>query len=137
MGCTLTGADSVVSNPDRDDREQGGVCTLGAVDTKNARNQVVFREVNEHIAALSGAGAQTSVSLFICECSDPECAEALEVTLAEYERVRADGARFVVCAGHQIAEIERVVGGNGRFLVVEKIGPAGTIARTADPRHHA
>ena len=27
--------------------------------------------------------------------------------------------------------------GGRRFLVVEKIGPAGTIARTSDPRQHA
>jgi hypothetical protein len=74
--------------------------------------------------------------LFVCECSDQECAEALEITAAEYERVRADGARFVVCAGHQLPELERVVEGNDRFLVVEKVGPAGTIARASDPRRH-
>jgi hypothetical protein len=102
---------------------------------KNARNQVAFREVNERITELTSEWRQTEMSLFICECSDPECAESLEITPAEYERVRMNGARFIVLGGHELPEVERVVEGNGRFLVVEKIGPAATIARDADPRH--
>ena len=104
---------------------------------KNARNQVLFREVNEHIAELSGAESEAGVSLFICECSNPDCAESLEITPAEYEQVRADGARFVVLSGHQLPEVARVVDGNGRFLVVENVGAAATIARASDPRQHA
>jgi hypothetical protein len=46
--------------------------------------------------------------------------------------VRAEGARFVVVPGHQQAGIERVVDGNGRFLV-EKQGRAGEIA-AGNPR---
>jgi hypothetical protein len=107
----------------------------GASTEKCARNQVVFREVNERIAELTADWRQTEMSLFICECSDPGCAESLEISSNEYERVRADGARFAVLAGHQTPEFERVVGGNGRFLVVEKIGTAAAIARDSDPRH--
>jgi hypothetical protein len=107
----------------------------GASTKKHALNQMAFREVNERIAELSAEWRQTETSLFVCECSDPGCAESLEITSNEYERVRADGARFVVVAGHQIPEVERVVDGNGRFLVVEKIGVAANIAREADPRH--
>ncbi len=102
-----------------------------------ARSQVVFREVNEHIAELSGDWGETGVGLFVCECSDPACAEALEISPAEYERVRADGARFLVVAGHQLPEVERVVEGNDRFLVVEKFGAAAMVARDSDPRQHA
>jgi hypothetical protein len=130
-----------VPNPDRStDRVQGtrgAVCALDPADELNTRYQVAFREVNERIAQLSGEWNVTGVGLFICECSDLECAEALEITPAEYERVRADGARFVVRAGHQLPELEPVVEGNSRFLVVEKIGPARTIARASDLRQHA
>ena len=76
------------------------------------------------------------MSLFVCECSDPECADALETTPAEYERVRADGARFVVAPGHQQAEVEWVVEDRSRFLVVENMGAAAEIARASDPRQH-
>jgi hypothetical protein len=104
---------------------------------KNARFQVLFREVNVHIAELSKDGRETSVSLFICECSSEACAESLEITAAEYERVRTHGARFVVLPGHQLPDVERVIDGSSRFLVVEKLGAAAAIARGADPRHHA
>jgi hypothetical protein len=98
-----------------------------------ARNQVLFRQVNERIAELTGMH-DFAVSLFICECSDETCAESIEVAFAEYKAVRANGARFVVIPGHQSPEVERVVDGNGRYLVVEKIGAAAEIAGHADPR---
>jgi hypothetical protein len=99
-----------------------------------ARRQVVFREVNERIAELTGLLNETGVNLLICECSDPGCAESLEITPEEYEAVRADPARFVVLRGHQMLEGERVVDGNGRYLVVEKLGVAAEIADAHDPR---
>ena len=102
---------------------------------KHALNQMAFREVNERIAELTEEWRQTEMSLFVCECSDPACAESLEITPAEYEWVRGDGARFVVLSGHQSPEVERVVEGNARFLVVEKMGTAAAIARDSDPRH--
>ena len=90
------------------------------------------RAVNEQIAKRTGLLAETGYHLFICECSDPGCSESLEVTPPEYEAVRAEGTRFVVVPGHQQAGIERVVDGNGRFLV-EKQGRAGEIA-AGNPR---
>jgi hypothetical protein len=98
-----------------------------------ARNQLVFREVNERIAELNERN-QSDSGIFICECSDPACAVAIEITAEEYEAVREEGARFVVVSGHQIPELERVVDGNDRFLVVEKVGAAGEIAHADDPR---
>jgi hypothetical protein len=104
---------------------------------KDARNQVLFREVNEHIAQLCTDGPEVSVNRFICECSNEGCAEALEISADEYERVRAHGTRFLVLPGHQLADVERVIEGSGRFLVVEKLGAAAAIARASDPRAHA
>ncbi|HJU37434.1 MAG TPA: hypothetical protein VJ716_08470 [Gaiellaceae bacterium] len=108
---------------------------MAAVDHK-ANQQVLFREVNEHIAELSGDWGETGVSPFVCECSDPECVESVEISPDEYERVRADGARFIVAPGHQQAEVERVVEEHVRFLVVENTGVAAAIARSTDPRQH-
>ena len=101
---------------------------------KSARNQVVFREVNERIAELTGDGNETGVSLFICECSDGACAESLEITPAEYEQVRGHGARFIVLPGHEQPEVEHVVDRSARFVVVEMDGADATAAREADPR---
>ena len=113
------------------------VSLLTAALERKANQQVLFREVNERIAELPGEWSETGVGLFVCECSDPACTGALEISPAEYEQVRADGARFLVLAGHQLPEVERVVGGNDRYLVVEKFGEAAAIARASDPRNHA
>ena len=101
---------------------------------KSGRNQLIFREVNERIAELNGDGKETGVSLFICECSDRTCAESLEITPDEYEHVRADGARFLVLPGHEQPEVEHVVDGCARFVVVEMDGAEATAAREANPR---
>lgn len=106
---------------------------MAAAVEEKANHQVLFREVNEHIAELEGDWSETGVSLFVCECSNPDCAESLEIRPEEYERVRGQSARFVVAAGHQLLEVERVVESNDRFLVVEKIGAAAEIARASDP----
>jgi hypothetical protein len=99
-----------------------------------ARRQVLFREVNEQIAKLTGLLAGSDSWLLICECSKDGCADSLEIGADEYEAVRAEGARFVVLPGHELAEVERVVAGNSRYLVVEKLGQAAEIAYADDPR---
>jgi len=96
-----------------------------------ARNQVLFREVNERIAELTTLDRVRDMHLLICECSDEACAESLEVALAEYEAVRAHSDRFVVARGHELLAIERVVDANPRFVVVEKFGTAGEVASRA------
>ena len=109
------------------------LATAGGVE-EAARRQAVFREVNENIAKLTGLLNETGYNLFICECSDPDCADSLEITADEYESVRAQGTRFVVVPGHQLDGLERAVDGNSRFLVVEKVGQAAEIANGHDPR---
>ena len=99
-----------------------------------ARRQVLLREVNERIAELTDSVGWLDYKMLICECSRADCAEPVEITAAEYEAVRAVGSRFVVLAGHQQDDVERVVDRNGRFLIVEKLGRAGEIARGANPR---
>lgn len=81
------------------------------------RNQLVLRQVNEQIADLTESN-ETGVSLFICECIDQECAEALELSATEYERIRSEEANFVVFPGHEQPALERVVERHGRFVVV-------------------
>lgn len=92
------------------------------VDHRNAGHQVVFREVNERIAELTGLLNETGFNLLICECGNVGCAEPVEITTEEYEAVRAaQPPRFVVLDGHQIPDVERVVASTGRYLVVESV----------------
>ena len=98
-----------------------------------ARNEALFREVNERIRDVS-ARFEVSHGEFVCECSDGGCTQTLTMTLDEYEAVRSRGDRFAVVAGHEDLAIERVVERKDRFTVVEKIGESAAIAERENPR---
>jgi len=97
-----------------------------------AGGQLVLREVNEQIAGLTGEWNETGVSLFVCECSAQGCAEALEISATEYERIRADEANFAVFPGHEQPELGRVVDRRDRFVVVATREPVGNSAHAAE-----
>jgi 5-bromo-4-chloroindolyl phosphate hydrolysis protein len=98
-----------------------------------AVNEALFREVNERIRAISDTFGQPDETYdFLCECSDPMCADRVVMTRAEYEYVRADPARFVVAKGHVMQEVESVVDRAANHVVVEKEGAAADIAIQLD-----
>ena len=65
---------------------------------------------------------------FFCECSDVSCTERVELTLPEYEYIRAEPTRFVVKNHHVVAEIEHVVEAVPDHIIIEKHGEAGRVA---------
>ena len=86
-----------------------------------ARNESLFRDVNERIAE-TAERFEASKTGFVCECADTNCTERLEVTLADYEEVRADPTHFVLASGHGLGEpVERVVSSRPGYQIVEKI----------------
>jgi hypothetical protein len=87
---------------------------------RRARTEALFRDVNERIAE-SAQRFDAESTQFVCECADPNCTHRLEVSLHEYEEVRADGATFMLVDGHEHDDIERVVKRGHRFNVVEKM----------------
>lgn len=101
---------------------------------KIARNEALFREVNERIAE-TAERFDADEATFICECADPGCTERLEVTLEEYERVRKDGATFLLVPGHEDERVESIVRLDGERAVVEKQHPVvARVAHDLDPR---
>ena len=99
-----------------------------------ARNQSLFREVNEQIESLSHEASSTFHE-FSCECADQGCDETVPLTHEEYEYVRRSPTHFFVRPGHVYPEVERVVETEGaRYEVVEMFGEAGTAAVHFDPR---
>ena len=101
-----------------------------------ARNEALFRQVNERVRDVSeafGALDPTPVD-FVCECALPDCTEPVSLRLHEYEAVRSDPTHFVVIAAHVIPDIERVVADRGSYVVVEKCDGEQDIARATDPR---
>jgi hypothetical protein len=96
-----------------------------------ARNQALFREVNERLNEIHSP--TVSFREFICECSDPRCPKSLAVAAGEYEAVRSNPKRFLVARGHELPEVEIVVEDCERFLIVETTVETGLMAES-DPR---
>jgi hypothetical protein len=105
------------------------VPTVSLWEQRAARNEALFREVNENIARLEERhGATVTEPVFICECANDGCAEQLAVDLDTYQRVREQPRLFFVLTGHQDPQLERVVETHDDYLVVEKTGEAGEVA---------
>lgn len=107
---------------------------MGYREERLARNETLFREVNERIEDVSRGHDVDDNLEFLCECGRRECLEALGLSRAAYEAVRAHGDRFLVALGHEEPDVERVVEVYARYQIVEKTGKAGDIAEAADPR---
>ena len=92
--------------------------------SRQARNEALFREVNEQIAVLvHSVPARSSEQIvdFVCECgTEGGCGERVQVPLAVYERVRAQDDRFVVLPGHETPEIERAIDWTDDYVIVDK-----------------
>src|SRR6059058_5280591 len=70
-----------------------------------ARNEAAYREVNEAIRAGRADQAADAPRPFVCECGRLGCNELVELTLGEYEAVRANPRRFLMLPGHEIPEL--------------------------------
>lgn len=94
-----------------------------------ARNEALFREVNENIARLEERyGGSTTKPVFICECSSDSCTEHVPVDEETYRRVREHPRRFLLLPGHADETLEAVIETDADYLIVEKTGAAGEVA---------
>ena len=100
---------------------------------KRAVNEATFRDANEQIRA---AERELDPPLervpYLCECDDIRCHEPIRLTAEEYERVRDDGATFIIARGH--SSDGDVVERHEDYLVVVKPDGGGRVARALDPR---
>ena len=69
----------------------------------------------------------------VCECSDRECIEHIELTREEYEEAREEPTHFALTAGHENGSIEKTIWETERFVVVEKVVAEDLLEQT-DPR---
>jgi hypothetical protein len=94
-----------------------------------AKNELAFRRLNEEIERLSERWRHETMDAF-CECGDPSCHEHLLISPSQYRQIR-DDRHFLVCEGHEIPAVERVVDRRQAFVVVEKPEDATKLARRA------
>jgi hypothetical protein len=108
---------------------------MDAREERLARNETLFRSVNENIQESATAGhPDDHVFEFFCECSNVDCTLLVPMTVAEYEQVRADSRQYVVAPGHELPEIEAVVHRTSGYQVVLKEGEAAEFVTEHDPR---
>ena len=67
------------------------VSDSGAI--RAARFEVLLRDYNERIKAHHG-WVNPPFAEWVCECADEKCAEPVELSIKEYEAVRADPHTF-------------------------------------------
>jgi hypothetical protein len=103
-------------------------------EVRAARNQSLFREINERLKETNDAFAEVVGTYAIaCECADLECMETLEIGPVDYRAVRKSPRRFVVLRGHVYPDVERIVDepDGSEYVVVEKERLAATVAESA------
>jgi hypothetical protein len=86
-------------------------------ESRFAKNQQLFREVNERIAELAGTWGDQPLGI-ICECANTGCTEMIEVPIDNYKRVRRSPDWFLIMPGH-LVEGERVVEQHGGYDVIQ------------------
>ena len=98
-----------------------------------ARNEILFREVNDRIVEVADAEHPEDDVIVLCECGQPDCLLQLDVPVLTYTEVRDQGAWFLVHPEHVEREVEQVVRRESGYLIVEKTGTAGKLAEELDP----
>jgi hypothetical protein len=99
-----------------------------------AANEAAFRAINEGIQRGQWPGEEESPVAFRCECARLGCNRLVELSPADYERIRSHSRRFLVVSGHELPEVETVVERRGDYVIVEKRDRAGALAEKTDPR---
>jgi len=99
-----------------------------------AKTEALFRDVNERIAE-AAQRFDSDEAEFVCECADAECTDRVSAPLEDYERARADGARFLLLSGHEDTRVERVVRAKRGYSIVEKFERSiAAMVRRLNPR---
>ena len=106
----------------------------GKKQRRAAANEATIRDVNEGIERGQWPGEEDTPVAFRCECARLGCNALIELSVREYEEVRAHPKRFVVLPGHEIHEVETVVEARSGYVIVEKLDQAGEVAEQHDPR---
>ena len=89
-----------------------------------ARNEEVFRNVNDQIEKAADLHGRDVPLRFHCECGQASCFETIELMPYPYDRISEHGYRFIVLNGHEEQSIERFIEKHDGWLVVEKFGDA-------------
>ena len=106
----------------------------GAREERLALNEALFRAANERMSGWEERHSEEESELYHCECADLDCLDKLALGQADYERVRADSAHFMVVLGHEDPEIETVIEAHEGWAIIEKNPDVQALVERTDPR---
>lgn len=92
------------------------------VEERELQNRTLRREVNERIAALIDGfytKAEEPVMTVFCECGSQECMTPIEMSLAEYQAVRAGPTRWVISSAHIDAAADSIIARRNGYALIE------------------
>jgi hypothetical protein len=93
---------------------------MGLNGNKRPENEALFRAANERLKNQLSSLQEGGRIPFVCECSDADCMDVVDVPLATYEEVRTGPNQFMLRAGHETPAHERDVARHDGCIVVEK-----------------
>lgn len=103
---------------------------------RKASNEIQLRKLNERIED-HHLRVRPTFAAWVCECADENCAEPIQMSIAEYEAVRAEPTHFFIApsAAHLSPDIEYVVRREANYWVIAKKGVGAEMSRRAqEPR---
>ncbi|CAN5166046.1 hypothetical protein BH09PAT3_BH09PAT3_1760 [soil metagenome] len=95
--------------------------SVNPADRKLIQNEATQRLENSHVKRTLEPiiGPATKIS-FICECSDLDCRDRIDLTSDEFDSFHVQGKRFVVKPNHEIVAIEKIISRTDDYYIVEK-----------------
>ena len=85
-------------------------------ESRYARNQELFREVNDRIAELATKWGSQPMGI-VCECANTGCAQMIQIPVEDYRRVRQSSGWFVIIPGH-IIEDEQLIERHASYDII-------------------
>lgn len=84
-------------------------------------NEILTRSNNTKAGKLLNAMSTSITSVYFnCECSQKNCLEKVQLSVAAYTKLHQQGNRFVIKPGHETAAIESVEVRQPNYWVVQK-----------------
>jgi hypothetical protein len=103
-------------------------------DVRAARNESLFRALNERLEQVREGTKVDEPTEYFCECAQRSCASMVALSPQDYEHVRSAGDRFLVMPGHLTPDVERILEKHTTYWIVEKLGVGSYVADALDPR---
>jgi hypothetical protein len=84
------------------------------------KNEETFAKANEQIRDRAERLEFDDAVPFLCECSNVNCVETMQLPLPTYRDARGRGDAFILRAGHNDPSVERIVGNVAGYILVQK-----------------